>query len=55
MTSTGKRIPSGANFGIFAKENLSTQPHMSLLLRQYLNQKYDSHYTLDDYVILARK
>ncbi len=55
MTSTGKRIPSGANFGIFAKENLSAQPHMSLLLKQYLNQKYDSHYTLDDYAILAKK
>jgi hypothetical protein len=55
LTSTGKRIPSGANFGIFVKENLFTQPHMSLLLKQYLNQKYDSHYTLDDYAILAKK
>lgn len=55
MTSTGKRVPSGAKFGIFAKENLHTQPHMSLLLRKYIQQKYDSHYVLDDYAILAKK
>ena len=55
ITSTGKRMPSGANFGIFAKKNLSAQPHMSPLLRQHLAQKYDSCYTLDDYAILAKK
>ena len=55
MTSTGKRIPSGTNFRIFAKENLHTQTHMSVMLRKYLNQGHDLHYTLDDYAILARK
>jgi len=28
---------------------------MSLLLRKYLEQRYDSHYVLDDYAILAKK
>ncbi len=55
LTSTGKRIPLGFKFGNFANENLSVQPHMSPLLRQYLDQRYDSHYVLDDYAILAKK
>ena len=54
ITSTGKRMPSKSEFGIFAKENLPIQPHMSPLLRQHLAQKYDSCYTLDD-SILANK
>jgi len=56
IASTGERIPlGGAKFGNFAKKNLPVQPHMSLLLRQYLAQKYDSCYVLDDYAILAKK
>jgi hypothetical protein len=56
MTSTGKRISiGGSEFGRFASQNLPTQTYMSPLLRQYLKQKYDSHYTLDDYTILAKK
>ena len=55
ITSTGKRMPLAKNFNTFAKENLPPQPHMTTLLRQYLDQSHDSNYVLDDYVILARK
>ena len=43
------------DFATFAKNNLLPQKFISPLLRRYANQKYISHYTLDDYVILARK
>lgn len=54
LTSTDRReqIP---NFARFAKENLASQKYMSSLLRQYFKLKYDLHYKLDDYVILAKK
>ena len=55
ITSTGKRTPSRDEFARFAKENLPVQIYMSKLRRQYLEHKYDSHYNLDDYVILAKK
>lgn len=56
MTSTGKRIPIGGyEFAKFASKNLPRQKHMSPLLRQYLEQRYDSNYALDDYTILAKK
>ncbi len=56
ITSIGKRIPMGrSDFARFASKNLPTQIYMSLLLRQYLEQKYDSNYVLDDYTILAKK
>ncbi len=56
MTSTGKRIPlKGYEFARFASNNLPAQIHMSPLLRQYFEQKYDSNYVLDDYAILAKK
>ncbi len=43
------------NFRAFAGNNLPPQKLISYLLHQYANQSYASHYTLDDYVILARK
>ncbi|AVH70290.1 photosystem II assembly protein [Nostoc sp. 'Lobaria pulmonaria (5183) cyanobiont'] len=56
LTSTGSRIPlSGVEFGKFAREKLPKQLYMSPLLQQYLAHKHKLHYTLDDYVILARK
>ncbi|MEH2281257.1 MAG: photosystem II assembly protein [Nostoc sp.] len=56
LTSTESRIPfSGAEFGKFAREKLPKQLYMSPILQQYLGQKYQSCYTLDDYVILAKK
>ncbi len=55
ITSTGKRMPLDKNFNTFAKENLPLQPHMTTLLRQYLDQSHDSNYVLDDYAILAKK
>lgn len=56
MTSTGKRIPlAGYEFARFASKSLPAQIHMSPLLRQYLEKKYDSNYVLDDYAILAKK
>lgn len=43
------------DFAIFARKNLPPQSFITPLLRQYTNQKYINNYTLDDYVILARK
>ncbi|MCF2147413.1 photosystem II assembly protein [Desmonostoc muscorum LEGE 12446] len=56
LTSTGLRTPlGGKDFGNFAQERLPKQLHMNLILQQYFDQKYQSCYTLDDYVILAKK
>lgn len=55
MTSTGKRIPLRGEFGRFARNNLSVQPHINPLRRKYLDPPYDLHYVLDDYAILAKK
>lgn len=54
ITSTGKREFLG-DFSRFAKENLPCQKFMSPLKRQHLGVKFDSHYTIDDYVILAKR
>ncbi|MEG3898551.1 MULTISPECIES: photosystem II assembly protein [unclassified Microcoleus] len=54
LSSTGRRTPH-PNFGNFARENLPLQKFISPLLRKYLKLPYDSHYGLDDYVILAKK
>lgn len=53
-TDSRKPIP-GAIFAKFAAENLPKQTYMSPLLQQHFNLKYQSQYTLDDYVILAQK
>ncbi|MEH2057929.1 MAG: photosystem II assembly protein [Nostoc sp.] len=56
LTSTGSRIPlSGIEFGKFARQKLPKQLYMSPILQQYFGQKHQLHYTLDDYVILAKK
>ncbi len=56
LTSTGFRTLFGvAEFAKFAKEELPAQKYISLLLQKYLAQKHQSSYTLDDYVILAKK
>ncbi|MHC5727208.1 MAG: photosystem II assembly protein [Nostoc sp.] len=56
LTSTGSRTAlSGAEFGKFAREKLPKQLYMNPILQQYFGQKHHSHYTLDDYVILAQK
>jgi hypothetical protein len=45
----------GSEFGRFASENLPAQEFMSALNRQYLGLNFDLKYTLDDYVILAKR
>ena len=56
LTSTGIRGSlKGSNFSKFAREKLPKQPHLSPILEQYFNQKFESNYALDDYVILAKK
>ena len=55
LTSTGSRKSfSSAEFAKFAKK-LPIQLYMTPLMQQYLGIKYESHYGLDDYVILAKK
>ena len=39
----------------FARENLPQQVYMSPMIKKYFYQNHESHYTLDDYVILAKK
>ncbi|MEH2273129.1 MAG: photosystem II assembly protein [Nostoc sp.] len=56
LTSTNSRKPlSGVEFGKFAREKLPKQLYMSPILQQYFGQKHQLHYTLDDYIILAKK
>lgn len=54
VTSTQSREPI-SDFGKFARENLPAQKFMNPLLRKYFQLNYDLHYTLDDYVILAKR
>jgi len=56
LTSTGSRTAlSGAKFAKFAQEKLPKKLYMTPMLQQYFGQKHQSNYTLDDYVILAKK
>ncbi|MEH2231975.1 MAG: photosystem II assembly protein [Nostoc sp.] len=56
LTSTGSRTSlSGADFAKFAQDKLPEKLYMSPILQQYFGQKHQSNYTLDDYVILAKK
>ncbi|NWF62468.1 MAG: hypothetical protein HXY43_25325 [Fischerella sp.] len=56
LTSTSLRTPLGsAEFGKFALDKLPKQLHMRPMIKKYLAQKNQLHYTLDDYVILAKK
>lgn len=54
ITSTGKR-EFIQDFSRFATQNLPAQKFMSPLKRQYLGVNFDSHYKIDDYVILAKR
>ena len=56
LTSTGKRMPTkGREYARFASKNLPRQKYMEKLKRQYLQNKHDSNYGIDDYIILAKK
>ena len=55
LSKNVRELLSTKDFAIFAQKNLPAQNFISPLLHQYAKQKYDNKYTLDDYVILARK
>ncbi|MDB9539419.1 photosystem II assembly protein [Anabaenopsis tanganyikae CS-531] len=55
LTSTDSRSSDPAKFARFATENLPKQVNMSPMIQKYFDQKHDSHYKLDDYVILAQQ
>lgn len=56
LTSTASRISlSAAEFAKFAREKLPKQVYMTPIIQKYFRQKYESNYTLDDYIILAKK
>lgn len=56
LTSTPQRSTmKGSEFAKFARSNLPPQTYMGKLMREYLGVKYNSSYTLDDYVILASR
>ncbi|BAY87130.1 hypothetical protein NIES267_66480 [Calothrix parasitica NIES-267] len=56
LNSTGLRSPLKiAEFAKFAQEKLPKQLQMTSILQKYLNQRFQSCYTLDDYVILAKR
>jgi SAM-dependent methyltransferase len=56
LTSTAVRKPlTGSDFAKFAKEKLPKQLSITPMLQKYFGQKYQTCYTLDDYVILAKK
>lgn len=54
LRSTNSRT-SHPNFGKFARENLPVQKFISPLFRQHFKLPYDLNYSVDDYVILAKK
>jgi len=55
LTSTGLRTAYSIGFGKFARENLPKQVYMSPMIKKYFHQNHEFNYTLDDYVILAKK
>ncbi|NES18886.1 MAG: photosystem II assembly protein [Symploca sp. SIO3E6] len=56
LSSTGKRTPiQKTKFAKFAAKNLPPNTYMNPLIRQYLKRRFDSHYVLDDYVVLGKK
>lgn len=54
ISSTGKRVPLKGNFGKFANEYLPKQFQLSSIRKKYLKENWVSHYTIDDYIILAK-
>lgn len=56
INSSGRRVPmAGSEFAKFARENLHRQQYMSDLQQKHLGLNYGLHYTIDDYVILAKR
>ncbi len=56
LTSTGlEKFIQPSDFGKFARENLPLQTYISPLFKQYFQLNHDLNYTLDDYIILAKK
>ena len=55
LTSTGLRTAYSSGFAKFARENLPKQVYMIPMIKKYFYQNHESNYTLDDYVILAKK
>lgn len=55
LTSTDSRKPYNVGFARFAEENLPKQVYMNTMLKKYFAQKHEANYTLDDYIILAKK
>jgi hypothetical protein len=55
LTSTPQRTPlRGEVFGKFARNNLPKLNNMNDLIQKYLGQNSLLHYSIDDYVILAK-
>lgn len=54
ISSTGKRVPLKSNFGKFANEYLPKKVQISSMRKKYLKENWVSHYTIDDYIILAK-
>ncbi|QLE56285.1 photosystem II assembly protein [Nostoc sp. TCL26-01] len=56
LTSRDSRKPCSAmEFAKFAEEKLPKQIYMTPMIQKYSHQKHDANYTLDDYIILAKK
>ena len=55
LSSTSQRQTMKRGFSQFAKDNLPICQSMTSLQRKYLNLKFDLHYAIDDYVILAQR
>jgi hypothetical protein len=55
LTSRDSRRPCSAiEFAKFADEKLPKQLYMTSLIQKYFDQRHNSNYKLDDYVILAK-
>ncbi len=54
VTSTGMRtyLP---NFGDYSRKYLPVHQHISPLMQEYLKIPFESHYSIDDYIILGKR
>lgn len=56
LTSRDSRKPCSAiEFAKFADEKLPKQLYMTSLIQKYFDQRHNSNYKLDDYIIIAKK
>lgn len=56
LTSRDSRRPCSAiEFAKFADEKLPKQLYMTSLIQKYFDQRHNSNYKLDDYIIIAKK